>query len=79
MKGQNLLLALIVTGCLAPMNSTPMRSVDVAELTAEADLIVVGHVAKTSPTGKHGSKFAQWLYTSDQVPCLAEVRSSPKG
>jgi hypothetical protein len=46
MKGQNLLLALIVTGCLAPMNSTPMRSVDVAELTAEADLIVVGHVAK---------------------------------
>lgn len=44
MKGQYLLLALVVTGCLVSMNSTPMRSVDVAGLTSGADLIVVGKV-----------------------------------
>jgi hypothetical protein len=46
MNRRSLILALIVTVCLLPMNATPMRSVDVAELTAGADLIVVGRVAK---------------------------------
>ena len=45
MKRQRLLLALIVTGCLPLMNSTPMHSVDVAGLTAGAELIVVGKIA----------------------------------
>ncbi len=46
MNGRSLLLASIITVCMAPMNATPMRSADVAGLTAGADLIVVGQVAK---------------------------------
>jgi len=44
MTERRLLLGLIVIGCLVPMNPMPTRSVDVAGLTAGADLIVVGQV-----------------------------------
>jgi len=44
MKRRSLVSTLTVVACLTSLGSTPIRSVDVATQTAQADLIVVGEV-----------------------------------
>jgi hypothetical protein len=52
LRGRTLLATLTAVACLSAANSIPLRSIDVAELTARADLIVVGRVTTVVRQGE---------------------------
>jgi len=52
LRGRALLATLVAIACLSPRNAIPLRSIDVAELTEQADLIVVGQVTSVVRQGE---------------------------